>query len=86
MFNDFVDQLRRPDMVMLAEIFAAREQNTIGISSKDIAREIPNSLYFETFEELEKSLRFTAAPGDLVITVGAGDIYRVGENLVNNQI
>ncbi|MBR5261758.1 MAG: UDP-N-acetylmuramate--L-alanine ligase [Oscillospiraceae bacterium] len=86
LFNDFVDQLRRPDMVMLAEIFAAREQNTIGISSKDIAREIPNSLYFETFEELEKSLRFTAAPGDLVITVGAGDIYRVGENLVNNQM
>lgn len=85
LFNDFVEQLRRPDMVMLAEIFAAREQNTIGISSKDIAREIPNSLYFETFEELEKSLRFTAAPGDLVITVGAGNIYLVGESLVNNQ-
>lgn len=85
LFNDFVEQLRRPDMVMLAEIFAAREKNTIGISSKDIAREIPNSLYFETFEELEKSLRFTAAPGDLVITVGAGNIYLVGESLVNNQ-
>ena len=83
LFDDFVEQLRRPDLTILAEIYAAREQNTIGISSKDIAREIPNAMYFADFDELEKSLRFTAAPGDLILTVGAGDIYKIGERLVS---
>ena len=83
LFDDFVEQLRRPDLTILAEIYAAREQNTIGISSKDIAREIPNAMYFADFDELEKSLRFAAAPGDLILTVGAGDIYKIGERLVN---
>lgn len=82
LFDDFVEQLRRPDLTILAEIYAAREKNTIGISSRDIAKEIPNSMYFESSEELEKTLRFLASPGDLILTVGAGDIYRVGESLV----
>ncbi len=82
LFDDFVEQLRRPDLTYLAEIYAAREQNHLGISSADLAKEIPNSLYFSSFEELEKSLRFTAAPGDLILTVGAGDIYKIGEQLV----
>lgn len=83
LFDDFVEQLRRPDMTILAEIYAAREQNTIGISARDISKEIPNSMYFSGFEEIEKSLRWTAAPGDIILTVGAGDIYKVGERLVN---
>lgn len=82
LFDDFVEQLRRPDLTILSEIYAAREQNTIGISSKDISKEIPNSMYFSSFDEIEKSLRWTAAPGDIILTVGAGDIYKVGENLV----
>ena len=82
LFGDFVEQLKRPDLTYLAEIYAAREKNTLGISSEDLAREIPNSLFFPSFEELEKALRFTVAPGDVVLTVGAGDVYRIGEDLV----
>ena len=82
LFDDFVEQLRRPDMTILAEIYAAREQNTIGISSKDISREIPNSMEFDDFDEIVKTLRWTAAPGDIILTVGAGDIYKVGERLL----
>ena len=82
LFGEFVEQLRRPDLTFLAEIYAAREQNTLGISSQDLAREIPNSMYFPNFDELEKSLKWTASPGDLIITVGAGDIYKIGERLV----
>ena len=82
LFDDFVRELRRPDLTYLAEIYAAREKNTLRISSADLAREIPNSLYFPTFEELEKSLRRMASPGDLILTVGAGDVYTIGENLV----
>lgn len=85
LFSDFVEQLKRPDVTYLAEIYAAREKNTIGISSADLAKQIPNALFFDTFEELEKSLRFTAAPGDIILTVGAGDIYKIGDNLVNDN-
>ena len=82
LFADFVQQLRRPDMAILAEIYAAREKNTIGISSKDLAKEIPNSMAFDSFDEIITTLRWTASPGDIILTVGAGDIFRVGEKLL----
>ncbi len=82
LFDDFVEQLKRPDVLMLAEIFAAREKNTIGISSADLADKVENSFYYPTFDELEAALRISARPGDIILTVGAGDIYKVGESLV----
>lgn len=82
LFNDFVKVLALPDMTLLAEIYAAREDNTIGISSKDLADKLPGSLYFPTLEGLTAHLREIARPGDLILTVGAGDIYTVGEALV----
>ena len=85
LFDDFVVQLKRPDLTYLAEIYAAREKNTIGISSEDLAKKVPNALFFPSFPELETALRFTVAPGDLVLTVGAGDVYKVGEDLVKND-
>ena len=85
MFPEFVEQLKRPDLTYLANIYAARETNTLGISSEDLAREIPNSMFFPSFEELEKALRWTVAPGDLVLTVGAGDIYKIGEYLTGKK-
>ena len=45
LFSDFVEQLRKPDLVILAEIYAARERNTIGISSMDVVKVIPGSIY-----------------------------------------
>ena len=82
LFDDFAAQLRRPDLTILAEIYAAREKNTIGISSRDLAQVIPNSLYFDSFDEIVKTVRWTAQPGDLILTVGAGDIYKVGERIL----
>lgn len=82
LFDDFVRVLQKPDLTLLAEIYAAREINTIGISSNDLARQIPGALYFETLDELEDYLHGLAQPGDLILTVGAGDIYTVGEALV----
>lgn len=81
LFPEFVEQLKRPDLTYLTGIYAAREVNTLGISSEDLAQEIPNSLYFPSFEELERALRWSVAPGDLVLTVGAGDVYKIGEAL-----
>lgn len=79
LFDDFAEQLRRPDVTYLAEIYAAREKNTVGISSEDLARSVPGSVFISSFEELENQLRKTASPGDIIITIGAGDIYKVGE-------
>ena len=82
LFHDFVRELKKPDLVILAEIYAARERNTIGISSKDIQHEIPGSVYCETLPEVTEYLRRVAQPGDVILTVGAGDIYRAGEALL----
>ena len=83
LFGDFVRELRRVDVAVLAEIYAAREQNTIGISSADLAKEIRGSVFFETLPEVADYLRSIAQPGDLIITVGAGDIYKAGEMLLS---
>lgn len=82
LFDEFVAELRRPDKVYLAEIYAARETNSFGISSKDIADMLPNAEYYPTFSELEAALLRDAQPGDMILTVGAGDIYTVGEKIV----
>ena len=82
LFDDFIEQLGRPDVTYLAEIYAARETNTLQISSADLARQIPGSLFFDNFGEIENSLRATARPGDVILTVGAGDVYKIGEDIV----
>ncbi len=82
LFDDFVEQLCKPDVVVLAEIYAARERNTIGISSRDLAEKIPGSIYCQTLPDVTAVLKKMAQPGDVILTVGAGDIYRAGEKLV----
>ena len=82
LLEDFVEQLKRPDVLLLAEIYAAREQNTIGISSADLAERVEGAMFLPTFRELETVLHDLARPGDIILTVGAGDIYKIGERLV----
>ena len=83
LFDDFVRVLRMPDKVVLAEIYAAREKNELGISSRDLAAQIPGAVYCSTLEQVTEELARLAQPGDMIITVGAGDIYRAGEMLLN---
>lgn len=85
LFNDFVKELRVPDVVVLAEIYAAREQNDIGISSMDLSREIPGSVYCPTLDKVTAALARIACPGDLILTVGAGDIFKAGEKLLKEE-
>ena len=82
LFDEFVTELRAADHLILAEIFAAREQNTIGISSADLAKEIPGAQFCPTLEEVTKALRAVTRPGDLILTVGAGNIFSAGEALL----
>jgi UDP-N-acetylmuramate--alanine ligase len=82
LFEEFLAQLRRPDIVYLAQIFAAREKDNHQVSSQMLADRLDNASSFATFEEIEDILRAVARPGDIILTVGAGDVYRVGEDLV----
>ena len=81
LFADFVRELKKPDVVVLAEIYAARERNSIGITSADLQKEVPGSVYCKTLPEVTEYLRENILPGDVVLTVGAGDIFRAGEAL-----
>jgi len=82
LFDDFVKVLSLPDITLLTDIYAAREQNTIGISSKDLADRIEGAEYLPSLSDTENRLRQLAQPGDLILTVGAGDICTVGYQLV----
>ena len=83
LFDDFVTQLRKPDVVVLAEIYAARERNTVGISSADLAEKIEGSIFRETLPGVTAWLKDNIREGDVVITMGAGDIFRAGEALLS---
>ena len=82
LFDDFVRELKKADQVVLAEIYAARERNTIGISSMDLVREIPGAVYCKTLQEVTQYLKESVGEGDIVLTIGAGDIFRAGEALL----
>ena len=82
LFKDFVRELKRVDVVVLAEIYAARERNVLGISSRDLAEQIPGSVYCETLPQVTSYLGSIAREGDVIMTVGAGDIFRAGEALL----
>ncbi|MBO4845719.1 MAG: UDP-N-acetylmuramate--L-alanine ligase [Lachnospiraceae bacterium] len=84
--NDFAEALSLADKIVLADIYAAREKNTIGISSLDLKAEIEKlgkeCHYFPTFDEIENFLLENCSQSDLLITMGAGDIVKVGESLL----
>ena len=85
-FDDFAAALSLADKVVLADIFAARETDTLGISSKDLAEAVKkngtDAYYFSSFDEIENFLLLNCIHGDLLITMGAGDIVKVGESLL----
>ena len=85
--DDFAKALSVADQVILAKIYAAREDDIYGVSSKDIQSRIQAlgtpCEYFETFEEIEKYLQKNLIQNDLLITMGAGNVVKVGEDLLS---
>ena len=84
--KEFADALSLSDEIVLADIYPARETDTLGISSLDLKKELAllgkHAHYFSTFEEIENFLLENCINGDLLITMGAGDIVNVGEALL----
>lgn len=81
LFGEFVQALKLADVAVLTDIYAARETDTLGVSSAQLAEAVPGALYYPTLDDLEVGLRALAKPGDLILLVGAGDIYSVGKRL-----
>lgn len=86
MLDEFARALCLADVVVLSRIYAARESDTLGVSSRDILhllrKEGREAYYFDSFDEIENFLLENLSAGDLCITMGAGDIVRVGEDLL----
>lgn len=84
---EFGQALSLADHVILADIYAARETDTLGISSRDLQREIQKHgkecEYFPSFEEIENYVRQNCINGDMLITMGAGDVVNIGEELLS---
>jgi len=84
--KDFARALTLADEVVLADIFAARETDTLGISSETLQKEVEalghRCYYFPSFDEIENFLLENCINGDLLITMGAGDVQKIGESLL----
>ena len=84
--DDFAKALAAADNVVLADIYAARETDTLGISSQTLQEKIlelgGHCYYFPSFDEIENFLLENCTNGDLLITMGAGDVLKIGENLL----
>ena len=88
LFDEFAEAFEKADKLILAEIYAAREKNIYKISSAQLAEKIKEThphkevLFMEDFAAIADYVDDQAQPGDMVITMGAGDIYKVGEMLL----
>ena len=80
--EDFAKALSIADKVVLADVYPARELYDGSIHSCDLAQLIKNVCYMNDFTAIEKYVKNNIKKGDMVITMGAGDIYKVGLNLV----
>ena len=84
--DDFASALSLADKVVLADIYAARETDNLGISSRTLQEKLLalgcDAYYFPSFDEIETFLLENCVNGDLLITMGAGDIVKVGEKLL----
>ena len=91
LFEEFAGAFKNADVIVMAEIYAAREKNIYKISSKELVDEIKklypfkDAYYFSTFDEIAEFVAANARGGDLVITMGAGDIYKVAEIILEKD-
>ena len=86
LFYEFVTELSRADITFLAEIYAAREKKLEGVSSSTLAAAVHGARCIASLEELANEVAAVAKCGDIVLTVGAGDVYKVGEIMLEKSV
>ena len=82
LLEDFAKALAIPDHLILTEILAVREENIYGIKTADLAQKVPGSVWFEGFPETADYAIAHAGPGDLLLTLGGGDVYKCANLIV----
>ncbi|MGN1043994.1 MAG: UDP-N-acetylmuramate--L-alanine ligase [Acutalibacteraceae bacterium] len=82
--NEFAEALSEPDKVIISEILPVRETNTYGIHSEDLVKKLNNAIYIPTFEKITNYVVENACEGDLIITLGGGNIYKCANMIVEN--
>ena len=83
LFDEFVRVLRIPDRCIMTEIMGSREVNTYNIYTSQLAEQIEGSVWFNTFDEVAEYAVNNAQSGDLIITLGCGDIYKAAKIMIN---
>ena len=86
LLNDFAKALSIPHHVVMTEILAVRETNTYNIHTSDLAAKIPGSVWFDSFEKIADYVMKNAQPGDLILTLGGGDIYKCANLIVEKYL
>lgn len=87
---DFAQVLSGFDNIIITDIYAAREKNTLGISSTDLVNQIninrigKKAIYMSDFNEIAKYIRDRVMPNDIVLTIGAGTVTNIGPMIVNS--
>lgn len=85
LLNDFATAFSDADIAIIADIYAAREKDDGTISSKDLVNKLidnkVNALYFPSFDEIKKYLKEIMQPGDIILTIGAGNITHLSDKL-----
>jgi UDP-N-acetylmuramate--alanine ligase len=84
LLEGFAQAFDQADHVLVTDIYAAREQNVLGVSGADLVARMnhPSARYVEGLAPAAETLLAEVRPGDLVVTLGAGDVFLVGERLL----
>lgn len=82
LMDDFAEVLKIPDRCVMTEIMGSRERNTYGVYTSQLAEKIPGSVWFNTFDEVADYVIKNAKDGDLVLTLGCGDIYKAAKIMI----
>ena len=82
LLDDFATVLSAADIVVLSEIMGSREVNTYNIHTSQLCEKIPGAVWFKTFDEIADHVSGIAKPGDLIITLGCGDIYKAAKKIL----
>ena len=87
LLDEFVTSFNEADVLIVTDIYAASEEKIEGITGSVLAERISKSghknvLFAPTKDDVAETILRMVAPGDLVITLGAGDLYKIGERLI----
>lgn len=85
LLDDFAEALKIPDVAIISEILPVRETNTYNIYSRDLGAKVPGSVCLDTFEEITDYVCKNAKEGDLILTMGGGNVYMCA-NMIYKQL